>query len=86
MHLPSEDVKIYRIIKKASRLFYCKVLLALLIGPQENKKQLGLAVVCISPEDFQLSIFNLLVTKCIKSKTNLHYFGRFFITKIYPSS
>lgn len=86
MHLPSDDVKIYSIIKKLSELFFCKVLFALLTAPLESKKQLDLAVVCISPpENFQLRIFDLLVTRSIK--TNLHYFGHFFIkTKIYPSS
>lgn len=81
MQLPSEDVKISRIIKKPSWPLHCRVLSALLIVSQEST-QLGLAEVYISPpEDFQLNIFNLLVTKHITSKTNLHSFGHFFIKK-----
>lgn len=88
MQLPSEDVKISGIIKNPSRPLHCRVLFALLIVSQEST-QLGLAVVCISPpEDFQLNIFNLVVTKHIKGKTNLDSFGHFFIKKkmIYPPS
>lgn len=81
MQLPSEDVKISMIIKKLSRPLHCRVLFALLIVSREST-QLGLAVVCISPpEDFQLNVFNILITKHIKSKTNLHSFGHFFIKK-----
>lgn len=76
MYLPSEDVKIYSIIKKASTLYHCKVLFALLIAPCGSEKQLDPLVVCIFPsEDSQLRIFDLLVTKSIR--TNLHYFGHF---------